>query len=46
MDISFVNKTCSKILEYEQGEMIGLKINLLMPQIIAENHHRFIEKFM
>eukprot|EP00347_Sterkiella_histriomuscorum_P000115 403377120 len=29
-----------------QNEIQGMRINQLMPQIIGENHHKFLERFM
>eukprot|EP00347_Sterkiella_histriomuscorum_P020578 403337267 len=46
MEITFANKPICKMLEYDQNEMTGMKINQLMPSTIAENHHKFIDRFM
>jgi hypothetical protein len=46
MDISFVNKACCRLIKYEQNEITGMKINSLMPQLIAEHHHKYIERFL
>eukprot|EP00347_Sterkiella_histriomuscorum_P011309 403372943 len=46
MQIDFINKSCSRLIHYSQIEAQGLKINQLMPFIIGENHHLFLDKFM
>jgi len=45
MEISFINKQFLKLTNYTLTESIGMKINQLMPLYIAENHHKFIEKY-
>eukprot|EP00347_Sterkiella_histriomuscorum_P020345 403338165 len=46
MQIDFINKSCSKLIQYRLNEIQGMRINQLMPQIIGENHHKFLERFM
>ncbi|CDW73414.1 pas pac sensor signal transduction histidine kinase [Stylonychia lemnae] len=46
MEVEFINKNCMKLIQYKQQEAIGMKVNSLMPQQIAENHHKFIQRFM
>eukprot|EP00347_Sterkiella_histriomuscorum_P005723 403355517 len=46
MQVDFINKSCSKLIQYNQNEIQGLLINQLMPQIIGEYHNKFLEKFM
>ena len=46
MEISFINKTLTKMIKYDSNEVIGMRINQIMPQIISDNHHKYIEKFM
>ncbi|CDW90179.1 UNKNOWN [Stylonychia lemnae] len=42
----FINKKAQELSLYTQDELKQSKINILMPQIIAENHHKFVKHFM
>ena len=46
MEIQFINKQACNIVQFEKKQAVGLVINNIMPQIIAENHHKFVEQFM
>ncbi|CDW74974.1 pas pac sensor signal transduction histidine kinase [Stylonychia lemnae] len=46
MEIKFINKTGCSLIQVDRNKAIGLKINQFMPQIIQENHSKFIDKFM
>ena len=46
MEIKFINKTGCSLIQFDRTQAIGLKINQIMPQIIQENHAKFIDKFM
>eukprot|EP00347_Sterkiella_histriomuscorum_P011126 403373661 len=46
MTIKFINKAACSLIHLERSKAVGIKINQLMPQLISEFHHKFIEKFM
>ena len=43
--IMFINRCASTWLGYENNYLVSKTINCVMPQIIAENHHKFWRKF-
>ncbi|CDW76798.1 UNKNOWN [Stylonychia lemnae] len=45
MSIRFINKNGTKLTKYDSGTIQRLKINVLMPNLISDNHHLFISKF-
>lgn len=46
MTVQFVNQAASDIIGCESREIVGLPVNNIMPQLIAENHSRFLSEFM
>ncbi|CDW79589.1 pas domain s-box family protein [Stylonychia lemnae] len=43
--ILFANKKLCIILDYLPEQLIGKAINILMPQIISDKHHLFLDQF-
>ena len=41
----FVNKKMCQILDGSEAQLLGLHVTNIMPQIIAENHYKFIQGF-
>lgn len=46
MTVHFVNQAVSDIIGSENKEIVGLPVNNIMPQLISENHQRFVSEFM
>jgi hypothetical protein len=46
MEIDFINKPGSQLIQYDQQQAIGMKVNNLMPEVVQENHLKFIERFL
>ena len=46
MGVDFINKACSKLLKYQQSEVASLRINQFMPSLIAEQHHKIVDRFL
>eukprot|EP00347_Sterkiella_histriomuscorum_P018577 403344984 len=46
MRIKFINQIAQKLTLYDLSQVQNLKVNNLMPELIAENHHLFIQKFL
>ena len=46
MDIVFMNKNASKLTGYDINHVIGLPVNILMPDLISHNHQRFVDIFL
>lgn len=46
MDIQLINKEGCEIIDFEKEEAIGMKLNTIMPQIISDNHQKFINQFI
>ena len=44
--IIFSNKTAADYLGYDKDFLVTKTINIMMPSIISENHHRFWKKFI
>ena len=46
MDIEFINQVGCEIAGYNKNQLVGLKINALMPTVISDNHNKFISKYL
>ncbi|CAD8043447.1 unnamed protein product [Paramecium primaurelia] len=44
--ITNLNKACCNVLAYNKSELLNKKITLIMPNVFAKFHDRYIEKFM
>lgn len=44
--IRLVNPACCKCFQYEEKELVGMNIRMLMPEPYASQHCQFIEKYI
>ena len=46
MEIEFINKMGASLIEDDVSNLLGVKINTIMPSVVSEFHSRFIDTFI
>jgi len=46
LKIKYVNKEIKKIFEYDEEELIGKNVKILMPNEVSQNHDKYIENYV